>query len=594
MATSPAAPQHEAGGSPRLAFATGTRMVVTDTFQSTNVDKCSYTKGDLYELVEDGELHEQYWRARPCVHPRPAESSPGIPAAGKINTDHIEVLLDAEDVAAFTPRIQAFANRFLQVTKLSDEHDGASPSATLPPASTSTPACNGELEWRTLACLVKQPFALTILATMQDTLLPLIATTLNWDKAIPETVLAILCLARLVRDNNAAAKRLLECYPTVTQECQRLALWHDVGPSSELDEGYDKITRKLATNCAKLLDALLTTDSHSVIPVQNLLDVVTRVLGHKDNNIHRLGGDALSYHLPAYLGILTTLAQRPGDLAHLRQDSRVLATVSAIQPSTDGAIAADLATGLRLLLAAGSAGVRAAGANDSGGATPASSQPTHIMISYNWRHQPLALKLAQTLQAHRFRVWIDVHKMEGNIMSEMASAVENAAVVLMLYSKAYAQSRHCMLEAQYVFQQQKSYIPVFVEPGCERITGVLGIMRGTLLYEDLSSPELVDQGLQSIIRRLGQQGRAITATSEQSDTLVTISAVDEPGPVSVGPGESSPLGGDTTSGASTGQTAAVAPSTFLARLARLEEEVRAQAARLDHLETRQAQWCRLL
>ena len=35
----------------------------------------------------------------------------------------------------------------------------------------------------------------------------------------------------------------------------------------------------------------------------------------------------------------------------------------------------------------------------------------HVMISYNWSHQPTALKIKEDLERSGYKVWIDVDKM---------------------------------------------------------------------------------------------------------------------------------------------------------------------------------------
>lgn len=39
----------------------------------------------------------------------------------------------------------------------------------------------------------------------------------------------------------------------------------------------------------------------------------------------------------------------------------------------------------------------------------------HVMISYNWRNQTLALKLKNALEAAGYRIWIDLDKMGTNV-----------------------------------------------------------------------------------------------------------------------------------------------------------------------------------
>ena len=53
----------------------------------------------------------------------------------------------------------------------------------------------------------------------------------------------------------------------------------------------------------------------------------------------------------------------------------------------------------------------------------------------------------------------------------MAEAVEGAAVVLMLYSQGYAQSRNCQFEVSYVSQLAIDYIPLLAEDGADKLRG---------------------------------------------------------------------------------------------------------------------------
>ena len=41
----------------------------------------------------------------------------------------------------------------------------------------------------------------------------------------------------------------------------------------------------------------------------------------------------------------------------------------------------------------------------------------HIMISYNWTHQELALKIRDELEGAGYKVWIDVDKMGRFVLS---------------------------------------------------------------------------------------------------------------------------------------------------------------------------------
>lgn len=67
----------------------------------------------------------------------------------------------------------------------------------------------------------------------------------------------------------------------------------------------------------------------------------------------------------------------------------------------------------------------------------------HIMISYQWDHQPTMLKVRDMLQEKGHRVWIDLDQMGGSTLEAMASAVEGARLILMTVSSQYKDSSNC-------------------------------------------------------------------------------------------------------------------------------------------------------
>ena len=87
----------------------------------------------------------------------------------------------------------------------------------------------------------------------------------------------------------------------------------------------------------------------------------------------------------------------------------------------------------------------------------------HIMLSYNWDHQPTIKRINASLQSRGYTVWIDVEKMQGSTVEAMADAVEGASMFLYAISKAYKESTNCRMEAQYAFQQQKDMVPLMME-----------------------------------------------------------------------------------------------------------------------------------
>ena len=65
------------------------------------------------------------------------------------------------------------------------------------------------------------------------------------------------------------------------------------------------------------------------------------------------------------------------------------------------------------------------------------------MISYQWDVQRLVIQLKNKLQAEGYKVWMDIDEMGGSTLESMATAVENASVVLVCVSQKYKESPNC-------------------------------------------------------------------------------------------------------------------------------------------------------
>ncbi|XP_032238030.2 uncharacterized protein LOC5512767 isoform X2 [Nematostella vectensis] len=130
----------------------------------------------------------------------------------------------------------------------------------------------------------------------------------------------------------------------------------------------------------------------------------------------------------------------------------------------------------------------------------------HVMLSYQWGYQDVVLKVRDELRAAGYKVWIDVEQMEGSTLEAMASAVENAAAVLMCVSRAYKESPNCRSEAEYSFQLRKDIIPLMMEPQYKP-DGWLGIIVGAKLWMDFRSKDVTSSAVQGLIKELGQRGR---------------------------------------------------------------------------------------
>ncbi|XP_072048014.1 uncharacterized protein [Amphiura filiformis] len=131
----------------------------------------------------------------------------------------------------------------------------------------------------------------------------------------------------------------------------------------------------------------------------------------------------------------------------------------------------------------------------------------HVMISYQWEHQERAKKVKDMLQAKGYHVWMDVDKMEGNLLVSMANAVEKAAAVLVCFSRSYKSSVNCQGEAIYAREQQKPIIPVKIED--YKPDGWLGFLIAGKKYIRAYDDNVLDTDMRDLLRELGNKGRAV-------------------------------------------------------------------------------------
>merc|ERR1711960_43660 len=156
---------------------------------------------------------------------------------------------------------------------------------------------------------------------------------------------------------------------------------------------------------------------------------------------------------------------------------------------------------------------RSAKATVASEAEPGSSKPPpHIMMSYNWDHQDVILRVVAWLQAHGYLVWVDTEQMKGSTVDTMALAVEGSEVMLIGVSRAYKESSNCRMEAQYGLQKKKAMIPLMMQDGYEA-DGWLGLLLGTSLWyalygATLESESAFEDRLSALCREIGSRGRA--------------------------------------------------------------------------------------
>jgi hypothetical protein len=149
------------------------------------------------------------------------------------------------------------------------------------------------------------------------------------------------------------------------------------------------------------------------------------------------------------------------------------------------------------------------------------------MVSYNWDHQDVIMRVVGSLQSRGYLVWVDTEQMKGATVDTMALAVEGSAVVLIGVSRAYKESSNCRMEAQYALQKKKPLVPLMLVEGYEA-DGWLGLLLGTSMWygfygDMLSSESSFASRVDSLARELGARGRAdaaVAASPSKSAVLI--------------------------------------------------------------------------
>ncbi|XP_075250993.1 uncharacterized protein LOC142343176 [Convolutriloba macropyga] len=142
-------------------------------------------------------------------------------------------------------------------------------------------------------------------------------------------------------------------------------------------------------------------------------------------------------------------------------------------------------------------------------------KPKHVLISYNWGSQPLALKLKSCLKGSGIPTWMDVENMGADTLASMAEAVENAFCVLVCVSEKYKESSACRSEAEYSYNLHKDTVPIMMEKAYSP-TGWLGILCGTKKYYQWFNETTIATSTPALVNYLLAHPHAHRSLKEES------------------------------------------------------------------------------
>ncbi|KAJ7380772.1 hypothetical protein OS493_007150 [Desmophyllum pertusum] len=110
---------------------------------------------------------------------------------------------------------------------------------------------------------------------------------------------------------------------------------------------------------------------------------------------------------------------------------------------------------------------------------------------------------------------MDIDEMGGSTLESMASAVENASVVLVCVSQKYKESPNCRSEAEYTFQLHKDIIPLMMDHKY-RPDGWLGFIVGSKFWIDFSEKYKLDSSSDKLAKELGNRGKIASQENYRS------------------------------------------------------------------------------
>jgi hypothetical protein len=125
----------------------------------------------------------------------------------------------------------------------------------------------------------------------------------------------------------------------------------------------------------------------------------------------------------------------------------------------------------------------------------------HVMISYNWSCQPLAIELEKRLKLAGYPTWFDLNDMESDINESMANAVQRAWLVVVLFNKKYKESPNCRKECEMSDGLGKNMLFIKVESTYHQ-EAWLNLLMGKALWILCEQVEKVPEVWSQIQRRI--------------------------------------------------------------------------------------------
>ena len=136
-----------------------------------------------------------------------------------------------------------------------------------------------------------------------------------------------------------------------------------------------------------------------------------------------------------------------------------------------------------------------------------------IMVSYNWSHQFLAIKIKKHLSEAGFSVWMDVNEVYDSINKRMAEAVKGAKIIVLCVTEQYEVSHNCIKEYKYVDKLQKPFVVAYLQKGYRAKVGEeLDFIISDKLYYALHEEvfeENISKLIEGIKRTLNNDGNIL-------------------------------------------------------------------------------------